>query len=595
MQNYQDQIQNLVDPTFQQIRKIAINSISHLSRIQHDELYYRLKRGLALLNTHEEMCQYLVSYGNMHEAKIRDAVSILPNQLFQNEFEIVDWGCGQGIGTVCFFDYLKTAGYTNRVKTVTLIEPSQKALSRASLHVNSYLNDNTEIITISKYLDDIKNEDIRSRNDLPVIHFFSNILDIEEIDLKELAAKIDKSVIDDNYIISVGPLNPNNKRIDAFYNYYIASILYDYENSQYNYGGYSTCTYKAKVYKLEFNEQGNLIPIEFYPSVQFHAAYQLDGTTEVLQKSNNEQLNTISKNLTVFETSTPFDIGANVYDDIHPILAVLNNIITRGLPTKASPFVENIFKKTFKYAELFVKYGTFSYPNKKNVDYEKLILWYNALISNQTDLDYNEIDIEQLQLIFSPIAIARVQKTILEALMTGKLDINSKKWDILVEEKDVPCAAIAFADLSQIFNNLTKLSSNYQTLVFPEVKLDIISNEFFLNSDLHLDNKTFQRANPTHLRAVYDLVIDISIFETPNIKKDSFSKFQSRNNCYFNIRSAKEINSERCIYTSDKIQYQDFWQAPPNPPSFLLKSKARASSHPSRHPSHMCQLQEDSG
>ena len=48
--------------------------------------------------------------------------------------------------------------------------------------------------------------------------------------------------------------------------------------------------------------------------------------------------------MTVFETSTPFDIGASVYDDIHPILAVLNNIITRGLPTKCSPFVENIFK-----------------------------------------------------------------------------------------------------------------------------------------------------------------------------------------------------------------------------------------------------------
>lgn len=38
-------------------------------------------------------------------------------------------------------------------------------------------------------------------------------------------------------------------------------------------------------------------------------------------------------------------MGASVSDDPHPILAVLSNIITRGLATKPSPFVERSFCK----------------------------------------------------------------------------------------------------------------------------------------------------------------------------------------------------------------------------------------------------------
>ncbi|MEE9431131.1 MAG: hypothetical protein V3V16_08830 [Melioribacteraceae bacterium] len=544
--DYKYKIKELSSPSFQEIRKVANKSISHLSKEERDLLWKKLKRGVALLDSNELMCQYLFSFGNMHQAKIQDAVSRLPKEIFENDFEIIDWGCGQGIGTVCFFDYLKSQGFKNNVIRTTLIEPSEQALERAHLHVSTYLNDDSTILTIPKFLDDVTNEDIKQK-EVPVIHFFSNILDIPQIDLKLLATKIDKSVINDNYIVSVGPLNSTNHRIDAFYKYYKVPILYDYENRQFDYGGYSTCTYKAKIYKLEFNKEGNLIPIEFYPSVQFHSSYQLDNVNNVHIKSSTDEIKSIATILNSFETSTPFDIGASVYDDIHPILAVLNNIITRGLPTKASPLIENIFRKTFEYSKKLVKYGTFSYPNTKDIDYEKILLWYNSIITNQTKLDYSKVNKEQLQLIFSPLAIARVQKAILEALMTNKLDITSKEWEILIEEKDVPCSAIAFADLSQMFNNLTKLSKEYHNLTFPKIDLSIISNEYFVNSKLHLDNNVSQNIKPKMSIAKYDLVIDISVFETSNISKDSFSKFKCKNNCYFNIRSTTRINSERNI------------------------------------------------
>ncbi|WP_347840021.1 DEAD/DEAH box helicase [uncultured Draconibacterium sp.] len=555
MQEYINDIKALNSPTFQKIKKIAkSNCGTSCPGIYACKPWNALKHGVDLLNTHEKLCKYLCAYGDMHEAKLRNAINHIPQAIFEHEFEIVDWGCGQGIGSICLLDHLNAKGSNNKVGKITLIEPSKEALERAKLHVESYNLGGIDIKTFAEYFQNIQKEDIISDAGLPVLHIFSNILDVKEIDLKDLAVKIDQTVVNDNYIISVGPLNFTNKRIDAFYNYYNAPILYDYENRQYEYGGNRPCTYKAKIYKLEYNEQGNLIPIEFYPSVQFHSSYQLDSVT---YNFSDNGIESFTERLNVFDTSTPFDIGASVYDDIHPILAVVNNIVTRGLPTKASPFVEKVFQKTFDYSEDFEKYGTLSYPHKKDINTTRLLSWYNSVITNQTKLNYSSVDIEQLQLLFSPIAIARVQKTILEALMTDKLNIKQKEWKILVEEQDVPCSAIAIADLVQIFNKVTKLSKEYQDFNLPEIKLDIISSSNFRNSGLHLGKNVFENATPVHLKTEYDLVIDVAIFDTTNIEKESFSRFQCKNNCYFNIRSVTEILSERNIYTTDRIVYRD--------------------------------------
>lgn len=56
--------------------------------------------------------------------------------------------------------------------------------------------------------------------------------------------------------------------------------------------------------------------------------------------------------LTYFDVYAPFDLGTSISDDPHPILAVLNNIITRGLATNPSPFIERAFCKAGNfYAE----------------------------------------------------------------------------------------------------------------------------------------------------------------------------------------------------------------------------------------------------
>jgi len=119
--SYREQIQTLQNPTFQKIRRIARNSIAHLSEERRLELWNQLNRKVDLINSNELLCLYLWSFGEMHEAKIHIAIESISEETFNNDFTIIDWGCGQGLATICFFDYLKMMNIQNRAKKVILI------------------------------------------------------------------------------------------------------------------------------------------------------------------------------------------------------------------------------------------------------------------------------------------------------------------------------------------------------------------------------------------------------------------------------------------------------------------------------------------
>lgn len=538
MQDYIDKIDSLSSPSFQQIRRIAFESLSHLNRNERDILWRNLNQGVDLLTTHESMCQYILSYGNMHEAKIQTALNSIRNSNidFNNNITIIDWGCGQGLATVCYFDFLKKLGRANYTNQVILVEPSAQALERAKLHINHYLKDESKIRLVNKFLDDVNQSDIQT-NDSITLHFFSNILDVPQINLKKLAKLVGENVSSEHYFFCVSPLiEGRSHRLDVFYNYFnIANAPQVISNSEKSENQLQLLaedshfkdvarnyTLKLKVFKFERNTS-YYTPIEYYPSVQFHAGYKLD----CIDNTFEEKLKEIT-DLTNFEVSAPFDLGASVYEDLHPIFAVLNNIITRGLPTKVSPFIESKFQQFGNELEENEN-GSIKYTNKD---------W----------------DQDNLQLTYSPISIARLQKTIIEALLVEKLDVNKKEWNVLVKENDVPCAALALADLALIFNNLTSLSVNYDNIKFPKINLEIIGTAKYINSHLHFGIKPVTDAKTNQKNKIYDLVIDISMTQFKENQK--FSEFKCKNDCYFFIRSAKAKKGRRHIYTTDTIEYK---------------------------------------
>lgn len=65
--------------------------------------------GRAILQTEDQLNAYIAAYGEMHFIKCRAALQNFPFENLTN-FEIVDWGCGQGIASLTLFDMLKEHG-----------------------------------------------------------------------------------------------------------------------------------------------------------------------------------------------------------------------------------------------------------------------------------------------------------------------------------------------------------------------------------------------------------------------------------------------------------------------------------------------------
>lgn len=551
---YIEQLYNIQNPSFNSI--IELNaSLVPLQYRSRPWQYPGLNHGTAVLTTEEQCNAYIAAYGNMHQGKINEVLDeIKINDFANTDLQIIDWGCGQGLATICLFDFFNKHNLSlDLVKKVILIEPSEVARDRAKTHVNAYLRDEDKIVVIGKYIDDVKVDDIVS--DEPVtLHLFSNILDIPSIDLLRLANCIKTNLKGLHYFFCWGPLNQGNNRIDSFWSYFneADSVFFNTHNKQeYNAEGKLIKTYsytaKNRVFKVN-GDECELIFVDYYQPKQFHAAYQLDAVCKALKSVDKNKLDGLHKNISDFEVQTPFDIGASIYEDVHPILAVLNNIITRGLPTKASPFLESAFADLGNQL-LEDRLGGIAY----DINGEDLFLAMH-LIDPRWQKSFDSSWTNVLQLVLSPVAVARLEKTILEALMTRVLNISATRWKVLVKEHDVPCAALAFEELREMFKHITQLSAEYSGLKFPEVELTIVSTKEFAQSSLHLNHRVL--VGEYHSNAEYDMVIDFAMLRRNGLEDIDFTDYKCKNKCYFNVRSAHHHRNDRQIYTSDRILYK---------------------------------------
>ena len=547
---YIDEINALTNPSFQEIRNVAKSQLSSFSKSESDKLWNELKRGTALLNTPEHLYQYLYSYGNMHQAKLLDAIQKLPSELLENPFEVIDWGCGQAMGTINLFDFLNENNFNNVIQRITLIEPASLALEQGAIHTATYINDEVQLVQINDFFENITPDRIKSDTGLPVLHIFSNILDVAQIDLKHLSGLINESTFSDNFFLAVGPRNPNNHRIDAFLRYFKEDALdaiYEYETQDLK---GKKWTYKARVYKLPFTAESILIPIEYYPSVQFASCYELD-TVRNSRKSSKIKY---TDALTHFEVSAPFDLGANVYENIHTILAIVHNIIVRGLPTKSSVYIEEYIQDAFKNTTKEINYGEIGFHKKDSVFFENIQELFLRCLNKELAL--TETEKTDLQLLLTPIAVARFQKVLIEALITGHLPLNQTTWTIMAQEEDVPFARIAIEDFKMLFNHLTQLSEDYHHLKLPEIDLHIKGNQIFKDSPLNKTIKVYQEVPKAISSQNFDLVVKLAMLKTDEATVASFSDFKCRNNCYFDIRTISKKRSKRVIYTSNLVQYK---------------------------------------
>jgi superfamily II DNA helicase RecQ/SAM-dependent methyltransferase len=551
MSDYLQAIRSLPNPSFQNICATATSILRQNIRHNWSAVRQSLERGVALLDKEEQLCQYLDSYGRMHQAKLLDAFRRLPDDLLKGPFEIVDWGCGQGLATFNLIEYIRLKGYDVKVRKITLIDPSAKAVERAIAHISLLVPDEHLLHPVVAFLDEITPDQIAGSVDVPQIHLFSNILDIPNIDLKRLARTLDDATIYDNYVVCVSPLISGNGRLDQFYRYFDVPLLYTYATY---YLLPLKCSHKCNIFKLDYKKTSNLFPITYYPSVQFSAGFELDMVRSY--RKSNERV--ILSYYTLFETFAPFDLGASVYEDIHPLFAVMHNIIVRGLPTKASPYIESIFSDCFGFSHYVDLRGEFSFESPDSLD---LGNFFESIREEDVcETAFQEKWALECQLVFSPIAIAKFQKVLLEAIITGHLDLHKDVWKIMVEEHDVPFSRIALEDFRQLFNHLASMTGEYQDFTLPAFEVTVISNKNFHDSSLHLGNKTFVDPPLYLLSEIYDLVFTYTSFNILSDDHDFFTRFRCHNHAYFTISAAAQKRTERVIYTSRLLTFKPLFQ-----------------------------------
>ncbi len=196
------------------------------------------EHGRKVLQSGIELDGYLAAYGEMHIIKCRAALQNFPctshdDEIRKHNFEIFDWGCGQGIATLTLLEFLEERGLLGRLNAITLIEPSVIALERAKQWVAQNVGPAVKVKAVSKYIPSNIDEtlDEVSCPSYVSINLFSNILDIKSVNLLWLAQKV-SSLANINYIICIGPKFTDNTRIQDFCGYFSPSSYFSSINAK---------------------------------------------------------------------------------------------------------------------------------------------------------------------------------------------------------------------------------------------------------------------------------------------------------------------------------------------------------------------------
>ena len=486
----------------QKVGHLTINEIIRISNLYVPDIFkscpykYRdsqgrtLNHGTAVLETEEQCCVYMSAYGPMHHHKLMRALDEheFPYSDLSDGVEIYDWGCGQAIGTMAVIEKLRQHGMLGKLRKVVLEEPSDVARNRAILHVKKTLGEyNAEIIAVSKYLPSDYGDNSNSITSIHVeqptaIHIFSNILDIETVSLKGVSKMITSSG-KKHIVLCVGPANLKEERIRSFLNYFVENHIHvftDFKNT--NFGYHPDPNHKAygcfiRSFSYSLSSVSEILHnYKYFAPIQYFASF-----TDKIGKTSLEE--------SAFEILAPFDMTA--HKNLCPVYALMSNLISRGCPTLAS---------------------------------ERVLNYVSIMSDEQKAKNLN--------------AVARIQKTFIEAIISERLDTNKQEWKILIIEDNTSVAKISIEDFSETYHNLIAMTKDYDHMVLPKIS---VSTQKDASSEIE-----------------YDAVIDVSIEQICNAKEVTFSKFKASNDCYFIVRSSEKVYEDRVLYTTERINYKPF-------------------------------------
>lgn len=533
--SYESEMQRIAPLT---LRGIAENCRSRLPDAYKNRpwvLAYPNKDFAEIFTEDIQADAYSAAYTTMHIGKLCMVFDkARENGAFASDISVVDWGCGQGLATLALKEYLEERHLTGcRIREVVLVEPSPVSLPRAEINARLAIPD-AAVRTVGKVLDDVTESDVRVSGNYRVVHVFSNILDIDGVSLKKISENLAANPSVDNMVLCASPYYPQmDRRYSALLSYFRKPLSFSWRDSRSCKELGSAYTYSLLVFLLEANKPDQVIRYAYYPAVHFEAGYALDCVFDAVSSSDEskERLRFLSD----FKVYAPFEFGVGIKTAVNPVLAVLNNIVCRGLPTLCATEVEETFAKDLGCSEAVCDYGGVRYASKLGDDVKAAVreaVKGFGICGNGT----------AERLVFAPLAMARLQKLLIEAIASGRLDMSLPAWRILVEESDVAFARQAFDSFGTMLSHLTALVRNRDLLRLPVIDLTVL--------------RPGER-NPTP-DAEYDMVVCYS--SACSAEGRNFNRFKAKNACVFYVCSSNSTVdpfARRQIMTSDQIEYRE--------------------------------------
>lgn len=490
------------------------------------------QHGVTVLEDEGALNSYLVAYGEMHRAKL---LKLMPSivsvsELSEKGVSVVDWGCGQGVATSVLLDYL--AGRVC-VRCIRLLEVSNRARNRAAHIARAYCRcSRTDVKavqwTIGKSL---SCRDFGLPNDVPIVHLFSNILDVDGLDLENIATVLNESrEFGKGYVIAVGPRKSGCEKIEMLRRLLDAPppVLEVNDSSlgfANSFSGKNQCTCVGESYLLSQIQRACPLP-EIGQSQIFS-----------LGSSSDAIFGLCPDEWFQYELSSP---GNQLFykfsqERIPSYLATINNIVTRGSPARAGLLVEECLSLSLGLTvALPSDVGVHGYAFKD----QKGGLARFTKVRSQIDPEAGEpillgADRKMEHLVIVPILVPRVQHAVLRGAMAGLIDLAKPEISVVAVERDVPCAQLALDELSRMFGKLSSLVEN-----------DVVPRPKFAVTSCRSGGEAAKIAAGCH----FDIALDVSFFRAG----DGADCFKSISGHYgFGARVATKAKATRA-----SVQFQ---------------------------------------
>ena len=447
--------------TFERVLRAAAETMTPRERAY---AYRRTGHGVVVYTELDQLDAYLVAYGEMHQRKLNAVFQKIDGTAFsnfaRNGISIVDWGCGQGLATLVFLDWLNSRnGSPINIQAIRLLEMSDAARNRAWCVVTTRLGDVGQrvVSAIPWVAGEVLTLDMfHLPAGVPVVHLFSNILDVAAIDLKNVANVVEAAkCFGPSLVVSASPRNAGAERLSVFWQMLGKPDRFacSFDPISLNGAKYVTslayCTNVGMGYMLE-----GLPRPRRYEGVVIYHVFDLGGDCDAAFGMRPPEWGH-------YRYSSPGNADSYSFDaeNVPPVLAVLNNIVARGNPARAGLKVEEwLVGELDLTCEDEGGYGSYFYRLRDGQAMRPILESVKDRIDPfKARPSFTEDERAYERLLLTPILVSRVQHAVLRGIMSGQVTSDHGVVKVLAVEHDVPCARVALEELGEMLSHITAL------------------------------------------------------------------------------------------------------------------------------------------